>query len=394
MVSLDVVAAVGLAEEDCPASDLTGLTASGGLCARLELEMRVFGVWTRRETSLGARSVERRAEESSPRKNDVGLADGERRDGIAMGPTAVRGDSPEGLLTSMGGGVETRFVPDRERLRPAMNSSGDEGRSAPEDDLRALCFREGPREPLSLLEKPGVLPFDTPSVLHGGDRMSLRLRCRNMRRLAVGDVNPPREFARAALCAQVWREIGGRPDFFPGIPAKKIGPPPISTHTRSGDMEDSYDALSQIQQFVRQISGLYATSTELCLWLNRRVSDPEDKGDGSVPERPFRLSAGQRQAIEEKAESIFKLTKEVDVLMGSLPSVVATEAEQLAVIRKLEAENKKVGQELEAARAEAAECQAQVSGLLQQVANQATGMKQPLNAGRRPPNPGKRSPGA
>ena len=124
------------------------------------------------------------------------------------------------------------------------------------------------------------------------------------------------------------------------------------------------------------------------------MSDPEDKGDGSVPERPFRLSAGQRQAIEEKAESIFKLTKEVDVLMGSLPSVVATEAEQLAVIRKLEAENKKVGQELEAARAEAAECQAQVSGLLQQVANQATGMKQPLNAGRRPPNPGKRSPGA
>eukprot|EP00823_Brevimastigomonas_motovehiculus_P002984 TRINITY_DN1794_c0_g1_i1.p1 TRINITY_DN1794_c0_g1~~TRINITY_DN1794_c0_g1_i1.p1 ORF type:complete len:160 (+),score=50.78 TRINITY_DN1794_c0_g1_i1:102-581(+) len=93
------------------------------------------------------------------------------------------------------------------------------------------------------------------------------------------------------------------------------------------------DEITQLQNYVAAISAMMAQSVE------QIMSPPTD------------LTG--MEWVDEKAEQIFKRVVEADVLMGSLPAQFASEAEQMKLIEKLEAENKRAGEKLDDAKKEA-----------------------------------------
>ena len=102
------------------------------------------------------------------------------------------------------------------------------------------------------------------------------------------------------------------------------------------------DLITQIQTYVQTLSTLFAHTLE-----HLAVESP------SVPATENADSSFSGDSVEEKANMLFKRLAEADVLMGSLPSKLATEQEQLETIKKLETLNTAAGDRLAKAQQDA-----------------------------------------
>ncbi|KAL2912843.1 hypothetical protein HK105_207624 [Polyrhizophydium stewartii] len=80
---------------------------------------------------------------------------------------------------------------------------------------------------------------------------------------------------------------------------------------------------------------------------------------------------GNKELARTAAKDIAETAKVIDFLIEQLPGIERTEEEQIRVLRELEEENRRAGEEMEQAIAEAEQLSGELKGLLRAVADGA-----------------------
>mmetsp|Transcript_14935 Transcript_14935/g.17892 ORF Transcript_14935/g.17892 Transcript_14935/m.17892 type:complete len:137 (+) Transcript_14935:73-483(+) len=131
---------------------------------------------------------------------------------------------------------------------------------------------------------------------------------------------------------------------------------------------ETFDAITQIQAYFREAARTFETT----------IHDlHESKGHQPSQDNPYQIPKEQKDFVKDRAERIFRLMKEADLLLGSLPTQFDSEEKQLNQIKELEEENRKAGKELKEATKLAEAWQRKVSLRIQQVATEAAVLRNP-----------------
>jgi len=113
------------------------------------------------------------------------------------------------------------------------------------------------------------------------------------------------------------------------------------SRSKTDNMEtETFDAITQIQAYFREAARTFETT----------IHDlHESKGHHPSQDNKNQISKEQKDFVKDRAERIFRLMKEADLLLGSLPTQFDSEEKQLHQIRKLEEENREAGRKLKEA---------------------------------------------